>query len=314
MASPLTNAHIEGERRIRGATMRALSAIWAGLPGYDRANLDQWLSEALPVVEAAQRQSVSLTNAYLGRTLERQPLALPIEELIGASIRNGTPPAVVYERPFITLWGGLADGSAYQDAARKALDRATSTAAWDVQGSMRATAAAVGRRDGRIYGYERVPDGGACQFCLVASTQRYHSDDLMPLHNHCGCGIEPLTEDASASGIIHRDLYRELKAEGAMDRITIQRQIPGYRKRAAGNRERAASARAELDRETDPARQRRLRDRADNYEARAAKQEAEANALQAGKVRARVVEHGEMGPTLVNADDHFTSKSELLTA
>lgn len=46
-----------------------------------------------------------------------------------------------------------------------------------------------------IVGYERVPDGGACVLCLTAAGQRYHSDDLMPIHDKCGCGVEPLTED-----------------------------------------------------------------------------------------------------------------------
>jgi hypothetical protein len=310
-ADPLVNAQIEGQARIRRIVARSLTDIWSELPNYDRSAVDQWLSKALPVVRAGQIQSVNLTNAYLAAALQSQPIPLDTSQLTGASVRNGTPPEVVYERPFITLWSALQDGLDYSAAVDKGIARAVDMSSYDVQGAFRATAAEIGGQSDKIFGFERVPDANACQFCLVASTQRYHSDDLMPLHNHCGCGIKPLTTEASASGVINRDLYRELKAEGAMDRITIQRQIPGYRKRAAANRARASAARNELERETDPARRKRLHDRAENYDARAAKQDAEASALQAGNVHARVVEHGEMGPTLVNAKDHFTSEADL---
>lgn len=46
-----------------------------------------------------------------------------------------------------------------------------------------------------IVGYERVPDGNACDLCDLASGQRYTRGDLMPIHDGCGCGVEPLTED-----------------------------------------------------------------------------------------------------------------------
>src|SRR4051794_3698889 len=107
MSSALARAHILGGARLREGAAQALTRIWQGLPSHDRVNLDQWLSEALPVVEAAQRQSVALTTAYLARALERQPVGLDVTALIGAAARNDTPPETVYERPFITLWSEL---------------------------------------------------------------------------------------------------------------------------------------------------------------------------------------------------------------
>lgn len=44
-----------------------------------------------------------------------------------------------------------------------------------------------------IVGYRRVPAGGnVCELCLTAATQRYHRDDLMPIHPGCSCDVEPL--------------------------------------------------------------------------------------------------------------------------
>jgi hypothetical protein len=194
MPSPLAEAHMEAEARLRWTVEKALTGVWASLPGHDRANVDEWLSTVLPAVATAQRASVAVTEAYLAQVLGRPPIGVNQEDLIGAAVRNGTPPATVYERPFITLWGGLGNGLTFEDASRKALARATSTAAMDVQLSMRATANAVGLADDGIYGYARAADSGACQFCVTVDGAYVKSADAMPLHNHCGCGLEPLTE------------------------------------------------------------------------------------------------------------------------
>jgi hypothetical protein len=193
MPSPLAEAHIEGQARLRRLVEQVITQTWGDLPGHDRANLDEWLSRVLPAVQASQRASVALTEAYLARSLERQPVGVPQDELVGSAVRGGVRPATVYERPFITLWGGLADGLEWADASRKALERATSTGAMDVQLSMRATADAVQSAAGGIYGYRRAADAGACDFCRAVDGAYVKSASAFPLHNRCGCGLEPLT-------------------------------------------------------------------------------------------------------------------------
>jgi hypothetical protein len=193
MSSRLVQAHILGQKRLRDGTRSALRGIWQDLPAYDRPNLGQWLSEALPVVEAAQRQSVALTNAYLAASLERQPLGLDTRELVGAAVRNGTPPATVYERPFVTVWTALGNQTPWEQAVADGLARAQGMASFDVQGSMRATAGAVQAADSSIYGYQRVADAGACPFCVEVDGAYVKNASAMALHNHCGCGLEPLT-------------------------------------------------------------------------------------------------------------------------
>lgn len=192
--SQLAEAHIEGQARLRRLVEDSLTRTWTDLPGHDRANVDEWLSKVLPAVEASQRASVSLTNAYLARSLERQPVGVSQDELIGSAVRNGTPPATVYERPFITLWGGLEKGLEWADASKKALGRATGAGAMDVQLSMRATADAVQATSTGIYGYKRVADPGACEFCREVDGAYVKRANAYPLHNHCGCGLEPLRE------------------------------------------------------------------------------------------------------------------------
>lgn len=303
---PLVERHIAAQARIRKILEEAVALRWENLRRHDEANVQEWLSQVLPQVEAAQRQSVALMDAYLAAQMGRPALGIDPEPLMGANVRNGTSPEEVYRRPFVTFWSALGDHT-FDEALQFGLDRATSTAGMDAQLSMRGAASAIGERDTAIQGFERVPDGDACELCLIASTQRYHVEDLMPIHNNCGCSVQALDGAAAASGVINRDLYRELKARGAMDKITAQRRSGRYRQRATANREKADGWAKQLETETDSARRARLEERADRYRSRADQQEAKANAVDAGEVNAKVVEHGELGPVLVNADHTFTT-------
>lgn len=314
MASIAARVHVIAQQQLRDLLSQAVEEVWFTLPGYDRENVDEWLSRVLPLVDAAQRRSVALTDAYLARERGRDVLGVPVDETTGAPVRNGTPPEVVYQRPLITLWSALADGASFAQAFARGLDRATSAAETDALLSMRAAASWVGEIDDGIYGYERVTDGSACDLCQIASTQRYHTSQLMPIHSHCGCSVAPLTEPAEG-GIVNRDLYRQLKADRAMDRITAARRERGFRQRADANEQRARRWRREAASEQDPERRERLIERADRYEQRAAEQRRTAEQLAAGDRRVpeavAVREHGELGPVLTDASHRFTSQDDL---
>jgi hypothetical protein len=193
MASELAQAHIVSQARLRTLTAAAAATIWQQLPGYDEEHVDEWLTRVLPIIAAGQRQSVRLTEAFLSRALGRAPLGVQADEIIGAAARAGTDPATVYRRPFVTVWTALGAGKDWNSAAAAGLARARSTAATDVQLAMRGTLTAVGEADDLIVGYARVPDGGACDFCRLVAGQRYRTDQLMPIHSHCGCGVDVIT-------------------------------------------------------------------------------------------------------------------------
>lgn len=192
MPTALAEAHIEAQRRLRLITGRAVASIWEELPGYDRENLDEWLSKVVPVVQTGQRASIALTEGFLAQAVGRGPLGVNPETVI-AGVRGETATETVYERPFVTLWAKLGAGVQFSTAAAVALERARSSAATDVQMAMRDTLREVGEADELILGYQRVPDGGACSFCQLVSGQRYHTADLMPIHSNCGCGVDVIT-------------------------------------------------------------------------------------------------------------------------
>lgn len=190
--SALTDAHIEAQRRLRVMVAQAVGTAWTSLPAYDEEQVPTFTATAASVVVAGQRQSVALTNAYLARALGRQPLPLDTPAII-AALRGDATPGEVYRRPFVTVWTALKAGSEFEAAVAAGLARATSTASMDVQMAMRAASNAVQAADDRIYGFQRAADPGACSYCSMLDGAYVKSADAMPMHNGCGCGLEPLT-------------------------------------------------------------------------------------------------------------------------
>jgi hypothetical protein len=196
MASPaLTSAHIVAQARLRAIVANAIVGIWARLGHYDQSDVSPFLADALPVVLAGQQQSSALTAAFLARSLKIRPFGINPALVTGAAVRNGTPPADVYRRPFVDVWSGLKRGEPWEQAAAAGQARAANAAATDVGLSSRATfqAAQDDPTLPAIYGYQRVQDSGACDYCAAINGAYVKSADASPIHPHCGCTLSPLT-------------------------------------------------------------------------------------------------------------------------
>lgn len=193
MATAAAEAHIVAQARLRAITVQGVATAWDRLPNYDESSVGRFLSVVVPLVLAAQRQSVALTNAFLARALRRQPVGVDVSRLIGPAIRAGATPEVVYRRPFVTTWTALRDHVPYWRAVAAGRERATGAAAMDVQNTMRHTLRLVGEADPAILGYARVPDAGACPFCVLIAGRRYLIDQLLEVHPRCGCGVDVIT-------------------------------------------------------------------------------------------------------------------------
>jgi hypothetical protein len=191
----LAQAQVTAQQRLRAITVRGVAAIWHGLPGHDRENVDEWLSKVLPLVDAAQRQSAAITDAYISRALEQLAIGINVDQVIGAAVRNGTPPETVYQRPFVTTWAAIGNGTELAAAIAAGDARARMTAAADVQLTQRATLDALQAADARIRGYRRVADAGACPFCLKVNGAYVKQATAMGLHPYCGCTLEPQLDD-----------------------------------------------------------------------------------------------------------------------
>lgn len=184
---PLVAAQVQAKLRLQQLAAAAAVTVWDALPHYDRPNIDQFLSTALPVLGGANLQSVALTEAYLARALDRQPLGVDAHQVV-AGIRNGATAEEVYRRPFVTVWSALSRGAPFDEAVAAGRARAAAAAATDVQLAFRDTLRAAGEADRTIMGYARVANPGACDFCQRVDGGQFLKHDPMPLHPHCNCG------------------------------------------------------------------------------------------------------------------------------
>jgi hypothetical protein len=198
MASRLANRHIELNARLRDRTARRIERIWRSLPTYRDETLPTWLSAAVPLVQAAQRAEIALTDAYVARALDRPRVGLDAQKIL-ADYRKGASYREVYSRPFNEVIGALVDGVPFEEAARRGEFRAVQTAVTDIQLAMRDSAMAAQREYG-FYGYQRVADGNACEFCQAVDGAYVKGPDLvMDLHPSCGCGLEVLEQPADGA-------------------------------------------------------------------------------------------------------------------
>lgn len=207
--------------RIRAQITARIAQQWRAQPNY--RSPDAFIAAVVPMVAAGQQQVAAVTAAYLSQMYARltgapvRTMGVPAEAVTG--LRKGVTPAEVYARPFHLVWRELAQAQARRDAhyewsaptedepvrpplppadyvdqaIEHGLQRAQNLAATDMQLAKQHAALHVMGHQTNVTGYRRVLEGAySCGLCIVASTQRYHTDDLMPIHPACDCGVEPI--------------------------------------------------------------------------------------------------------------------------
>lgn len=203
-------------RDLTDGLIEALVALWLSLRSWHREDVEGFLAEALPLVEAAQRTMADLValkvadnaEAALGRPV-RAPL-LPDEDVTG--LRNGVDATDVYERPFRDTWRGLGEGLDLDAAIDRGRIRLEGIAELDMQQAHAEATDKAQRaleRKNRPRWWERTLEGEEnCALCLAASTVVYSVGDLNPIHPGCDCGIEEHW-DKPPSGVLYPDRLRD---------------------------------------------------------------------------------------------------------
>lgn len=212
-------AYLAASTALRSRLLGFITAHF-GMNGYRDTAAAAYVSSVVPVALAAQQAAASLTSAYLSHVIAtkaggtyRAP-AVPLDAVVGDALR-GTSMSEVYQRPFKTVYWRLSQGDPIDVAAMAGQRRAQVIAATDLELARTKMAQQVMRSDHRITGYRRVLNGPhSCALCVLASTQRYHKADLMPIHDRCDCGIEPLFNnerpDTLPAELIHKVIERDL--------------------------------------------------------------------------------------------------------
>jgi hypothetical protein len=204
MATPhpsrLLDAYVAQTNRVRASVQHVVVATWNDMNAWRDSDIDDFARVVAPVVTGGQRRIATLTDSYLATLTAivtgapTRPVGIPADVVTDATMR-GVDAREVYRRMGPTVWTALAHGRPLGDAVHDGLTRATVAAGTDLQlAKTHATRYALERND-RATGYARVPDGDACDLCLLASENTYGRGDLMPIHDRCNCDVEPLLDD-----------------------------------------------------------------------------------------------------------------------
>ena len=188
--------------RIRATVTSALLRDFVGAGSWDKADMQAFLTRAVPISRGGQLATGQATNAYM-RSLVGQTVPLDTSA-INAGLR-GVPPAEVYARPYKEVWQKLGAGASLPDAVSAGTNRLANITKTDMQlAKVHSAQDYISNADG-IYGYKRQAHGESCSYCLLASTQAYHSDALLPLHGGCSCNVIPITDPGEFSTFTNSD-------------------------------------------------------------------------------------------------------------
>lgn len=200
-------AHQELVATVRQRLLLYAQKAWGGLGVYRDVDIDRFVAMIVPVVETGQKQIWQLTNAYLDATTRAAGLAplgrTPV--MTGAEMR-GISLEEVYRRPANSVYTALSEGIGIEQAVELGRQRLVDLVTTDMQ--LASTRAYHGRlsNDKRVAGYQRVIRGTfTCPLCQLASTQRYHRKDLMPIHPGCDCGVAPIFGTHDPGQVINQE-------------------------------------------------------------------------------------------------------------
>ena len=211
-------------------------AYWDSLPHYRASAIEDMIQAITPRVTAGQLRIADLTRAYLAQCARELGWKVVLPSIDQDEIRGarGVDPRVVYRRPAVDVYSALAAGKPLLQAAAEGRLRLTQL----IGGDMQLAKVHASRQSMRGYPaegqfYRRVLTGREnCALCVVASTQRYHRGDLMPIHPGCDCGVQPLPPGLAVNQVIDEGLLEQVHQITA-DRLGVSDRggrTPDYRK------------------------------------------------------------------------------------
>lgn len=152
------------------------------------AMIEQLGATAATVVEGGQRNVAALTNGHVGKLFGvDKPPPVTSEVLSRTGISKGRE----YQRPLWQAVSAREAGMSEKAALDQMAKRTRRLVDTDMQLTKTKQSREIVRRSGHKT-YRRIARAAACPLCAIASTQTYHSEDLLPMHPGCHCDIGPL--------------------------------------------------------------------------------------------------------------------------
>ncbi|WP_139244200.1 hypothetical protein [Arthrobacter alpinus] len=217
-------------------SLRAAAAVESLVKGfdgwYDHDAITAMTNQIVTVVEAAQRQTANVTEAYLQRVASEVFVGSvrPSGPIDPATLRQGVTHAGAYGRLADQYRFQASIGAAPALIKQAVLSRATSMAKTDLDLAFRAQSKNFMVKN-RVDGYRRIirPEravSGTCGMCIAASDRMYFRGDLLPIHGGCGCGVLPIKNGKDPGVAVNREdldrLYDDAGSTAAKDLINTR--------------------------------------------------------------------------------------------
>lgn len=213
--SPLDRRYGSAVRSVWTSVLGRVGRSFSGLGSWRDADVARFQRQALPIILAGERQVANLTASYLEqlyREVDRraQPVTLDLDAVTGHALR-GVDPADVYERPFKDVWWALSEGEPLDVAVNRGSNRLETLTKTDLQLARTHTVRDVSADMPRFkYTIRELQGEYDCALCIVASTQRYMKEDLMPIHPGCDCLVKTVTADYDPGQVIDEQKLEQI--------------------------------------------------------------------------------------------------------
>lgn len=198
--------------RLRAETVRRVLAVWDAYGGVSDADAERFVRAVVPIVEGAQVATAGLNAGYVATLVRAELGSAPSFAASDVTGLRGVPTDEVYLRAIVAARTASSRGVRLAEALSAGRLRAESLVGTDLALAQREATMQVLGQDDRIVGYRRVLTGLSCAFCATASTQRYSTEDLMPIHNNCDCGVVPIIGLSDPGRVMNRQLVDDLKS------------------------------------------------------------------------------------------------------
>lgn len=200
----------------------AMAKLWVGAFGRSlsvpsRSQMEAFLARVKPLALGTQRTMAALVLAQLNAQIPGTGITVPPEAVVGAAALRGIDEDEMYARVLKSIAKALDRGRTVEQALDEGRRRFDSLVRTNLQLAKTHTAQAfLSRADENprndVVGFRRTLSNNPnhCALCVLASTQRYRTGDLQPMHPGCGCGVAPIKGTADPGQVLDPELVRRV--------------------------------------------------------------------------------------------------------
>lgn len=204
--------------------IRQLRALWGAYDQwYDGDLVAARAARSATLVESAQDSVRTQTISYMKFVYQQfDDLSFPSEEDIDRANDDALDrlvnPLDEWNRPAEQFRYAKSTGSSEEEAIAIAIQRMEELADIDMEAAMRNQAGRIFEATPKVTGYRRVlhpelaESGTSCGLCIAASTRVYGKEELLPIHDHCHCGVMPIVGDEDPGDLFNQDDLNQLYA------------------------------------------------------------------------------------------------------